>query len=83
MYCYHFDTFFDTVKNRRVFGGLGMEMFLFMLFAATYLLIINSMTNTMVVQKEIAEEKVPSIFTTINILIIILLTSTYVRLVVV
>ncbi|GAK05219.1 hypothetical protein JCM19037_3700 [Geomicrobium sp. JCM 19037] len=60
-----------------------MEMFLFMLFAATYLLIINSMTNTMVVQKEIAEEKVPSIFTTINILIIILLTSTYVRLVVV
>ncbi|WP_265181972.1 hypothetical protein [Geomicrobium sp. JCM 19055] len=41
------------------------------------------MTNAMVVQKEIAEEKIPSIFTTINVLIIILLTSTYVRLLII
>ncbi|GAK06315.1 hypothetical protein [Geomicrobium sp. JCM 19038] len=60
-----------------------MEVILFIFFAAGYLLVINSMTNAMVVQKEIAEEKIPSIFTTINVLIIILLASTYVRLLII
>ncbi|PYZ98844.1 hypothetical protein CR205_09815 [Alteribacter lacisalsi] len=51
----------------------------FVLFAAFYLFAINSMTNTLCIQKEISEEKQPKVFRTINVLIMILLTSSYVR----
>ncbi|WP_026689063.1 hypothetical protein [Alteribacter aurantiacus] len=51
----------------------------FVLFAALYLFTINSMTNTLCIQKEISEEKQPKVFRTINILIMILLTSSFVR----
>jgi len=60
-----------------------MSIFLFIFFAAFYLVIINTMTNSLVVQKEMPEEKVPNVFTTINVLIMILLVSTYVRLLVI
>ncbi|QQK75627.1 hypothetical protein HUG15_08660 [Salicibibacter cibarius] len=60
-----------------------MSIFLFIFFAAVYLVIINTMTNSLVVQKEMTEEKIPNVFTTINVLIMILLVSTYVRLLVI
>ncbi|UTR09228.1 MULTISPECIES: hypothetical protein [Evansella] len=51
----------------------------FFLFAIFYLFVINSMTNTLVIQKEIPEERQAKVFRTINILITILLTSSYFR----
>ncbi|QDI92798.1 hypothetical protein EPH95_17830 [Salicibibacter halophilus] len=60
-----------------------MEIFLFIFFAALYLVVINTMTNSLVVQKEMTEEKIPNVFTTINVLIMILLVSTYVRLLII
>ncbi|AXF57721.1 hypothetical protein [Salicibibacter kimchii] len=60
-----------------------MSIFLFIFFAALYLVIINTMTNSLVLQKEMTEEKIPNVFTTINVLILILLVSTYVRLLVI
>nr|WP_026700455.1 hypothetical protein [Salibacterium aidingense] len=53
---------------------------LFGLFSLTYLFVINSMTNALCVQKEIPAERQPKIFRTINILLTILLTSTFVEL---
>ncbi|MBB6449538.1 hypothetical protein HNR44_001487 [Geomicrobium halophilum] len=60
-----------------------MSIFVFVFFATIYLFIINSMTNSLVVQKELSEERIPNVFTTINVLIMILLASTYVRLLVI
>ncbi|MDQ0299873.1 hypothetical protein J2S78_002293 [Salibacterium salarium] len=57
-----------------------MLIALFGLFSLTYLFIINSMTNALCVQKEIPAERQPKIFRTINILLTILLTSTFVEL---
>ncbi|WP_017728680.1 hypothetical protein [Halalkalibacterium ligniniphilum] len=51
----------------------------FVLFALFILYVINSMTDALCSQKEIPEEKQPKVFRTINILITILLTSTYVK----
>ncbi|WP_280768648.1 hypothetical protein [Salipaludibacillus daqingensis] len=51
----------------------------FMLFATLYLFIINSMTNSLCIQKEIPEEKQPKVFRTINVLITILITSSFFR----
>jgi len=51
----------------------------FMLFATLYLFLINSMTNSLCIQKEIPEEKQPKVFRTINVLITILITSSFVR----
>ncbi|WP_096440304.1 hypothetical protein [Alteribacter populi] len=51
----------------------------FVLFSALYLFTINSMTNSLCIQKEIPEEKQPKVFRTINVLIMILLTSSYLR----
>nr|WP_090886092.1 hypothetical protein [Evansella caseinilytica] len=51
----------------------------FFIFSFLYLFLINSMTNSLCVQKEIPEEKQSSVFRTINVLIIILLTSSYFR----
>ncbi|QKS70745.1 hypothetical protein FLK61_28835 [Paenalkalicoccus suaedae] len=51
----------------------------FVLFATFYLFVINSMTNSLCVQKEIPEEKQAKIFRTINVLITILITSSFFR----
>ncbi|SDI84544.1 hypothetical protein [Natribacillus halophilus] len=60
-----------------------MSIFIFVVLAGFYLAVINTMTNSLVVQKEMEEEKIPNVFTTINVLIMILLASTYVRLLVI
>lgn len=54
-------------------------VFLFTIFAVFFLYVINSMTNQMCVQKEIPEERQPQLFRTINVLITILLISTYIE----
>ncbi|MFC5713567.1 hypothetical protein ACFPU1_12310 [Thalassorhabdus alkalitolerans] len=56
-----------------------MFVVFFVIFALFYLFVINSMTNALCTQKEISEERQPKVFRTINVLITILLTSTYVR----
>ncbi|MFB4163738.1 MULTISPECIES: hypothetical protein [Alteribacillus] len=57
-----------------------MLVVFFLLFSLVYLFVINSMTNALCVQKEIPAERQPKIFRTINILLTILLTSTFVEL---
>ncbi|WP_096201482.1 hypothetical protein [Bacillus sp. FJAT-45350] len=54
-------------------------LFFYMMFALFFLFIINSMTNALCLQKEIPEERQPKVFRTINVLMTILLTSTYVK----
>jgi hypothetical protein len=54
-------------------------LFYYFPFALLILFVINSMTNTLCVQKDIPEEKQPQVFRTINVLITILLTSSYLR----
>ncbi|EIJ81962.1 hypothetical protein C0966_01840 [Bacillus methanolicus] len=49
----------------------------FILFAAFIVFYINKLTNTLCIQKEIPEDRQPKVFRTINILILILLTSSY------
>ncbi|MCE7793721.1 hypothetical protein K8O68_14950 [Salipaludibacillus sp. CUR1] len=51
----------------------------FFLFATLYLFIINSMTNSLCIQKEIPEERQGKVFRTINVLITILITSSFFR----
>ncbi|WP_147803039.1 hypothetical protein [Alkalicoccus halolimnae] len=51
----------------------------YILFALFYLFVINTMTNNLCVSKEIPEEKQPKIFRTINVLITILITSSFAR----
>ncbi|WNF38926.1 hypothetical protein RJD24_03645 [Bacillaceae bacterium IKA-2] len=48
-------------------------------FALFILFMINTMTNTLCIQKDIPDEKQPKVFRTINILMTILLTSSYVK----
>jgi hypothetical protein len=50
---------------------------IFIIFAIFIVFSINKMTNTLCIQKEIPEERQPKVFRTINILILILLTSSY------
>ncbi|TDL35393.1 hypothetical protein E2R51_06695 [Jeotgalibacillus sp. S-D1] len=52
---------------------------LFILFTIFILYSINRMTNKLCVQKEIPDEKQPKVFRTINILILVLLISSYVE----
>nr|WP_295971169.1 hypothetical protein [uncultured Bacillus sp.] len=52
---------------------------IFILFACFILFYINKMTNTLCLQKEIPEERHPKVFRTINILVTILLISSYVE----
>ncbi|WP_246589238.1 hypothetical protein [Desertibacillus haloalkaliphilus] len=54
-------------------------LFFFIFFALFILFMINSMTNALCLQKEIPEERQPKVFRTINVLMTILLTSTYVK----
>ncbi|ADC50345.1 MULTISPECIES: hypothetical protein [Alkalihalophilus] len=55
-------------------------MVLFLVFFALFILyMINTMTDALCERKEIPSEKQPKVFRTINILMTILLTSTYVK----
>ncbi|MCM3762624.1 hypothetical protein M3212_17815 [Alkalihalobacillus oceani] len=54
-------------------------VFFIILFALFILFMINSMTDALCIKREIPTEKQPKLFRTINILITILLTSTYVK----
>ncbi|RFU62114.1 hypothetical protein [Peribacillus glennii] len=49
----------------------------FILFSIVILYNVNSMTNALCLQKEIPEDRQPKVFRTINILITILLLSSY------
>ncbi|WNS76763.1 hypothetical protein RRV45_07195 [Bacillus sp. DTU_2020_1000418_1_SI_GHA_SEK_038] len=51
----------------------------FIIFAVFILFNINKMTNSLCLQKEIPEERQPTVFRTINILITILLISSFVE----
>ncbi len=51
----------------------------FIPLATVILFIINQLTNTLCIQKEIPEEKQPKVFRTINVLITILLISSYIE----
>ncbi|ART75678.1 hypothetical protein ACQCU1_08190 [Sutcliffiella horikoshii] len=52
--------------------------FLFVWVAVFILFYINKLTNALCVQKEIPEDRQPKVFRTINVLITILLISSYV-----
>ncbi|WP_102347458.1 hypothetical protein [Bacillus sp. Marseille-P3661] len=52
---------------------------LFIVFAIFFLYLINSMTNSLCMKKEIPEDRQPKVFRTINVLITILLVSSYVE----
>lgn len=51
----------------------------FILFASFILYYINSLTGALCIKREIPEERQEKVFRTINILITILLLSTYVK----
>ncbi len=51
----------------------------FILFAASMLFLFNSMTNALCLNRNIPEERQPKVFRWINILITILLISSYVE----
>ncbi|WLR51472.1 hypothetical protein LC040_00785 [Bacillus tianshenii] len=51
----------------------------FIPFAVLILFFINSMTNSLCLQREIPEERQPKVFRTINVLVTILLISSYVE----
>lgn len=54
-------------------------IYIFILLACFILFNINKMTNSLCLQKEIPEEKQSTVFHTINILVTILLISSYVE----
>ncbi|MGO4887489.1 hypothetical protein ACJ2A9_07020 [Anaerobacillus sp. MEB173] len=56
-----------------------MVVTFYIFFALFILFMINTMTNSLCLQKEIPEERQPKVFRTINILITILLTSSYLK----
>ncbi|MES1039585.1 MULTISPECIES: hypothetical protein [Peribacillus] len=56
-----------------------MISFSFIIFAILILFNINRMTNSLCIQKEIAEDRQPKVFRTINVLITIMLLSSYIE----
>lgn len=54
-------------------------IYLFIVFAIFILFQMNRLTSTLCLQKEIPEDRQPQVFRTINILITILLISSYVE----
>lgn len=56
-----------------------MILAIFIVFAIFILFNINNLTNTLCTQKEIPEEKQPQVFRTINVLVTILLISSYIE----
>ncbi|MFZ0443637.1 MAG: hypothetical protein WAM95_03095 [Bacillus sp. (in: firmicutes)] len=57
-------------------------IFFYILFAIFILFNINKLTNSLCQQKEIPEERQSNVFRTINILITILLISSYIEILV-
>ncbi|WP_085522003.1 hypothetical protein [Tuberibacillus sp. Marseille-P3662] len=53
-------------------------VYTFIAFGVFAIFTFNSLTNSLCIQKSIPEEKHDSIFTTINVLITILLTNSYI-----
>ncbi|MGG3843192.1 hypothetical protein [Anoxybacillus kestanbolensis] len=51
----------------------------FIPLATIVLFLVNQFTNSLCIQKEIPEEKQPKVFRTINVLITILLISSYIE----
>ncbi|RFU64403.1 hypothetical protein D0469_18705 [Peribacillus saganii] len=51
----------------------------FILFSGAILFNINRLTDTLCIQKEIPEDRQPKVFRTINVLITILLLSSYIE----
>nr|WP_077211870.1 hypothetical protein [Bacillus dakarensis] len=51
----------------------------FIIFAMVILFNINKLTNSLCLQKEIPEDRQPKVFRTINILVTILLISSYIE----
>ncbi|MDP4163617.1 MAG: hypothetical protein Q8906_01175 [Bacillota bacterium] len=51
----------------------------FIVFAFFILFFVNKMTNSLCLQKDIPEERQPKVFRTINVLVTILLLSSYVE----
>ncbi|MFC4388662.1 hypothetical protein ACFOZ1_12755 [Gracilibacillus marinus] len=54
-------------------------IFVFVIFSLFVLFIFNSLTLRLCLQTEMGEEKQPNVFRTINVLITILLISSYVE----
>ncbi|WML55773.1 hypothetical protein RCG17_18945 [Neobacillus sp. PS3-12] len=52
---------------------------IFIVMAVTILYYVNKMTNSLCIQKDIPEERQNKVFRTINILITILLVSSYIE----
>jgi hypothetical protein len=59
-------------------GGSQM-LILFILFAVFILFYINKLTNTLCLVREIPEDRQTKVFRTINVLITILLISSYIE----
>ncbi|WP_019393915.1 hypothetical protein [Priestia filamentosa] len=53
---------------------------IFIVFAVIILFYINALTNSLCIQKEIPAERQPKVFRFINVMITILLVSSYVEL---
>ncbi|MCM3110519.1 hypothetical protein P9H20_06275 [Lederbergia lenta] len=51
----------------------------FIIFAIFILYIFNNLTNTLCIVREIPEERQPKVFRTINVLLTILLFSSYIE----
>lgn len=58
-----------------------MLQFIFILFALFIFIEINKLTEALCHQREIPEERQPQVFRTINILITILLVSSYIEII--
>lgn len=56
-----------------------MVLIIFMVFAVFALYTFNNMANALCVKKELSEEQQPIIFRWINVLVAILLISSYVK----
>ena len=65
--------------NKRRDSWMISIFIVFPLYAGIILLIINKLTDSLCVQKEIPEDRQPKVFQTINILVTILLISSYVE----
>jgi hypothetical protein len=71
--------FVKVIEDLKEFRGDFRMAILFIPFATFILFYINQMTNMLCIQKEIPEDRQPKVFRTINILITILLISSYVE----
>nr|WP_253958083.1 hypothetical protein [Metabacillus halosaccharovorans] len=62
-----------------MWGGGSLVIIFFILFAVFILFYINKLTNTLCLVREIPEDRQTKVFRTINVLITILLISSYIE----